>query len=99
MLFHCKYKFLNHVFEELIVIGPCRLRLLDPCIDREEPRLIELLRLNKGSDPVLLPFLKIFNDVLLIHQVFFILTEVLGANIFNFVKLLVILLLEIVSVR
>ena len=78
---------------ELIVFCASCFRLLDPRIDREKSGLIELLGFHECSDPVFLSLLEILDYVLLIHQVLFIFTEVLGANIFNLVKLLIVLAL------
>ena len=93
VLLHSKDKFLHNVLMELIIFCASSFRLLDPRIDREESGLIELLRFHECGDPVFLSLLDILNYVLLIHQVLFIFTEVLGADILDLVKLLIVLAL------
>ena len=85
MLFNRENKLLHDVFVELIVVGASRLLFLDPRIDREESGLVELLGFHQGRDPILLSFLKILNDILLIHQMLLVLAEVLCADIFYLV--------------
>lgn len=85
MLFNRENKLLHDVFVELIVVSASRLLFLDPRIDREEPGLVELLGFHQGCDPILLSLLKIFYDILLIHQVLLVLAEVLCADIFYLV--------------
>ena len=97
MLFNRENKLLHDVFVELIVVGASRLLLLDPRIDREESGLVELLGFHQGRNPILLSLLKILNDILLIHQVLLVLAEVLCADIFYLVQLLVVLFLQVVS--
>lgn len=93
MLLHGEDKFLHNVLMELIIFGASSFRLLDPRIDREKSGLIELLGFHECGDPVFLSLLEILNYVLLIHQVLFIFTEVLGADILDLVKLLIVLAL------
>ena len=85
VLLHGEDKFLQYILMELIIVCASSFRLLDPCIYWEESGLVELLGFHKCCDPVFLSFLEILNDVLLIHQVFFIFTKVLSTNIFYLV--------------
>ena len=47
--------------------------------------------------PLILAFLKFLDDVLLIHQVFLVLAEILGADVLDFVELLVVLINQAVT--
>lgn len=98
MLLHRENQFFQHVLKELIVFSPSSLRLLNPRVNREQSRLVELLRLHQSGDPVFLSLLQILNDVLLVHQVFLVFAKVLGAHIFNLVKLFIVFLLQVLSV-
>lgn len=98
MLFNRENKLLHDVFVELIVICASGFLLFDPRINREESGLIELLWLHQSRDPILLSLLKILDDVLLMHQMLLVLAEVLCADIFYLVQLLIVLFLQIVTV-
>jgi len=97
ILLHCKNQLFHYVLEELTVFSPGNFRFLNPRVNTEQTCLIKLLRLNECGDPVLLSFLKILDNLLLVHKVLFIFGEVLCANIFNLVKFLIILFLQVLS--
>lgn len=66
-----------------------------PSLDRIEPCLVELLRLNQLFDPVFLPLFQGLDDVLLVHQMFLVFAEILGADILDFVQLSVVLVSQV----
>ena len=98
MLLHRVDQLLKRVPHELQVLQPCQLALLDPCIDREQPRLIDLLRLDQRIHPVLLPLLQRLHHLSLVQEVLLVLAEVLGTHILDLSKLLIVNLLEGVAV-
>ena len=98
MLLHGINKLLEGVSDKLEVLQSRELTLLDACVHREEPCLVDLLRLNQSVDPMLLSLLESFDHLSLVKQVFLVLAEVLCTDIFDLAKLLVVNLLECVSV-
>lgn len=89
---------LDCVSHELQVLKPLQLTLFDPCVDREESRLVDLLRLDQGFNPAILPLFERLNHFFLVKQMLFVLGEVLCAYVLNLTQLLIILLLEGLSV-
>ena len=83
LLLNCIYELLKCVPHELQVFESGKLAFLNASIDREEARLIHLLRLDQSIDPVFLPRLQRPHHLSLMEQMLLILTEVLGANVFN----------------
>ena len=98
LLLNCIYELLKCVPHELQVFESGELAFLNASVDREEARLIHLLRLDQSIDPVFLPRLQRPNHLSLMEQMLLILTEVLGANVFNLAQLLVVFLLEPLSI-
>ena len=92
------YELLKCVSHELQVLKTGQLAFLNACVDREEARLIDFLRLDQGIHPVLLPRLKRSYHLCLMEQMLLILTEVLCANILNLAQLLIVFFLQTLSI-
>ena len=93
LLFDRVYQFFEGVSHELYVLHPCQLTFFDTSVDREKTCLVQLLGLDQGVNPCLLPVFKRLYHLALVQQVLLILAEVLSADIFDFSKLFIVLFL------
>ena len=98
LLLHSINELLKGVSHELQVLQPRKLTLFNARVDGEETRLVHLLWFYQSIDPVLLPLFKRLDHLRLMQQVFLIFAEILGADVFNLSKFLVILALQSLSV-
>jgi len=97
MLLDSKNELLERVPLELIIFNPLHLPFPEPGINAIEFSLINLLWFDKRIHPIFLSFLETLHQILLLHQMFLILSEVLGTNILNFLHLLIVPLLQSLS--
>ena len=98
LLLHRINELLEGVSHELQVLQPRKLALFNARVDGEETRLVHLLGFDQSIDPVLLPLFKRLDHLRLMQQVFLIFAEILGTDVFNLSKLLVVLALQFLSV-
>ena len=97
-LFNGVDQLFNCFFDEVQIRNLGLLRLLDPWLDGEKSCLVQSLRFEENLYPMLLLPLQIWYDVLMVDEISFVFWEVLGADIFHFPHLLVILLVNMVVV-
>lgn len=90
-------KFLSRFFHKVNIPHPIFFSFFNPCFNCVESCLIKLLWFNQHVNPVVLSFLQIFNQLLLVKQMLFILLKVLSAHIFHLLELLWVFSLQIIS--
>lgn len=99
MLLHRENQLLEDVPKELVVFCPGDLTFFHPCVDREQTRLIELLWLQQGVDPVFLSPFEYFHLLLCLDELLLVLTEVTSANVLYFIQFFVVLDLQGLAMR
>lgn len=96
ILFYCIYQFLDSLLQEFDFVHFGLLVLFDPRLDGEQPRLVQLLRLDQHVHPELLLPLQILDDGLVVDQVLLVFREVLSAHILYLLDFAVILEVNVI---